>query len=188
MMNTGTANTTTLPRPELAALLSENAHLRAQVTELQAALTKVTEERRENDLTYQVTKFHQAFGYPVRFSPVVPSEEETRFRLGLISEEYLEVLDACGVDVTILKFLIKQVLARTKLKVDLPALAKEYSDLDFVVEGSRLTAGIPRQAVANEVSRSNLEKRGGPKDANGKQLKPPGWKPPDIERILRECG
>jgi hypothetical protein len=33
-----------------------------------------------------------------------------------------------------------------------------------------------------------MAKVGGALDANGKFRKPPGWTPPDIERVLREQG
>jgi predicted HAD superfamily Cof-like phosphohydrolase len=36
------------------------------------------------------------------------------------------------------------------------------------------------EPIFAEIHRSNMNKLNGPKRADGKQLKPEGWKPPDI--------
>jgi hypothetical protein len=42
--------------------------------------------------------------------------------------------------------------------------------------------------IAAEVHRANMAKVGGPKSPTGKQLKPPGWTPPDIFGELKRQG
>lgn len=69
-------------------------------------------------------------------------------------------------------------------------------DLLAVVYGAAVTFGIDLAPFWREVHRTNMAKAGGPKRADGKQLKPEGWQPPDIEGLLaalypmvcRECG
>lgn len=57
-------------------------------------------------------------------------------------------------------------------------------DLIYVVLGSAVAWGIDLDPFFREVQRANMEKLTGPKRADGKQLKPEGWRPPDIETIL----
>jgi len=47
---------------------------------------------------------------------------------------------------------------------------------------------LPMHRLWNEVHRANMDKAGGPKRADGKVLKPEGWKPPDIHGILEQWG
>lgn len=172
---------------QLMFLASAKRAAADRITELQAA-TAAVEERRRNDLSYQVAEFSRAFGYAVHHSPRQPTKKEMWLRIVLIAEEFCEVLEAAGVRRGNLEP-IKQALAfDTLAPVDLPALAKELADLDYVVEGTRLACGIPRQAVANIVHESNMAKRGGATDENGKLLKPPGWQKPDIAGLLRRFG
>ena len=62
------------------------------------------------------------------------------------------------------------------------------TDLDYVVEGTRLEFEIDGGPIAVEVHRSNMAKVGGPVREDGKRLKPPGWTPPDIAGELRKQG
>jgi predicted HAD superfamily Cof-like phosphohydrolase len=167
------------------------AHLEDQVARLQAAATEAVLERRANDLTQQVTKFHQAFGYPVRIQLTEPTADECALRLRLVTEEFLELLEAHGAPKNLRDKVWRQVTEwvawqRTGpgFNIDPVKVADALGDIDFVNEGTRLTYGIPRQPVANEIARSNLAKAGGELDANGKLQKPPGWTPPDISGVL----
>ncbi len=66
--------------------------------------------------------------------------------------------------------------------------ADACGDLDYVIEGARLTLGINGKPVADEIHRTNLAKVGGPIRDDGKRLKPEGWTPPDIAGELRKQG
>jgi predicted HAD superfamily Cof-like phosphohydrolase len=52
-----------------------------------------------------------------------------------------------------------------------------------VVEGARLELGIDGAPIA-AVHEANMKKVSGEVRADGKRLKPPGWKPPDINLEL----
>lgn len=170
------------------------ANLEWQCDYLQREHTQRTNERRANDLSQQVARFHEAFGYPVRHVPEVPSAEEIALRLRLITEEFCELLEAHGMNVGFTDEMFGRIdiwiehSMSNGFNVDLPAAADALGDLDYVVEGTRLTYGIPRQAIANAIQESNMAKAGGTHDATGKLQKPEGWKPPDIEGVLREHG
>lgn len=174
----------------LAALIVERDHLRRQVTELQEQLTARVEQRRQQrleELDSQVTEFHQKFGFPVRKVPTQPTDAEIRFRLKLICEEFFEVIDSCSASTGRASQLAQTFRVWLNeiaiLQVDLPNLAKELADLDYVVEGTRQTFGIPRAPVAKAVHESNMDKEPG----NPKPVKPEGWKAPDIAGILEKA-
>jgi predicted HAD superfamily Cof-like phosphohydrolase len=120
-------------------------------------------------LTAQVREFHTVFNYPIRDVPALPPDEEMWFRVRRIAEEYEELVSA--------------VIAK-----DIIAIADALGDLDYVIEGTRLSLGIPRHAVADVIHDSNMAKAKGIRDESGKPLKPEGWKPPDIEGVLRRFG
>lgn len=68
----------------------------------------------------------------------------------------------------------------------LAPLAHELADLLYVTYGALDQLGIDADAVFAEVHRANLSKASGPKRADGKQLKPEGWQPADVRRVLED--
>lgn len=139
-----------------------------------------------------VGKFHRRFGFPVRDTPAVPTPGEVRFRLRLITEEYFELLAAVcpGMGpVAAMQDLAERMvdsLVIDPAKVDLVAFADATVDLDWVVEGTRATFGLPGAALLREVTTANMRK--GPGVADGKPVKGEGWTPPDIAGVLRAHG
>lgn len=81
-------------------------------------------------------------------------------------------------------------LMRAYFGKDMVEIADGCADLKWVIEGLEHTLQLPQQAIWNEVSRSNLSKISSTgkvlKREDGKVLKPEGWSPPDIEKILKE--
>lgn len=128
-----------------------------------------------------VREFHKKYGYPVRTSPCIPTDDEIRFRLKLISEEYVELLGACIPcdELQALKVRIDDLVANTPVFVDLVELADAMEDLDYVVDGTRAYCGLDGEPIHAEVHRSNMAK--GPIDESGKPTKPSDWTPPDVE-------
>jgi len=143
----------------------------------------------------QVKEFMEAVGQVQNSTPTVPDEATVRLRVRLVLEEAFEVAEACydkrpdhGAGVLgHLKRTTLDCLDSLKVDVDLPAAADGFADTDYVVEGSRIAFGIDGGPIAEEVHRANMTKLGGP-IVNLKQMKPEGWKPPDIEGCLREQG
>jgi predicted HAD superfamily Cof-like phosphohydrolase len=140
-----------------------------------------------------VLQFHRLVGHPVREKPGIPDEDEVRLRAHLITEEFFEVLHALfsraernNIDDRYKELI--EFIDDAWVKVNLPEFADGLADLDYVVEGARLVFGINGVPIAAEVHRANMTKAQGPKRADGKILKPEGWKPPDIEGELRKQG
>lgn len=117
-----------------------------------------------------------------RWRPMLPAEAVTRLNELVAEHENSERIGSITDQVKIMR-----AIRECRLDVDMIGVADACGDIDFTVEGLRQCYGIPRQDVADEVSRSNLEKKGGPV-VNGKQMKPEGWRPPDIEGVLRRSG
>lgn len=92
---------------------------------------------------------------------------DTHLRLSLISEEYHELLQAM-------------------LKYDIDAAIDALADLTYVIYGTAVAWNVPLDKFIAIVHEANMRKLTGPKRADGKQLKPEGWQPPNI-RGLREA-
>jgi predicted HAD superfamily Cof-like phosphohydrolase len=60
------------------------------------------------------------------------------------------------------------------------SIADAIGDMLYVVYGAAICHGLDMEPIFEEIHRSNMNKLNGPKRADGKQLKPEGWKPPDI--------
>ena len=131
-----------------------------------------------------VSYFHEAFGLPNVSHPSIPSDDRVALRLRLIDEEYQEVRSE------LTNILEKQ---RYGHRIDDPCrrladLAKELSDLIYVIQGTALEFGLPLNAVFAEVHRSNMSKLGPDGKPiyrdDGKVIKGPGYREADILGIL----
>lgn len=170
-------------------LEAENARLRAQVTDLQATGTRLVEERRANDLHCQVYEFQRRWDIPTHSVPAVPDEHRVRSRLLLSTEEHCEQLQACFRFNPALEHALLDEVRYAKLSVNLPAIVDAWGDSNYITEGSAICFGVDMKPIAREIHRANLAKRdGGTMRADGKIIKPPGWKPPDIAKLLRQQG
>jgi predicted HAD superfamily Cof-like phosphohydrolase len=117
-----------------------------------------------------VAEFHRAFGVPSLDRPGFP-DGRVSLRINLITEEFVELLLAIG-------------------QRDIVEVADALADLLVVTYGTALEFGIPIDEVFEEVHDSNMSKldeNGKPiYREDGKVLKGPNWRPPDIRHILEE--
>lgn len=136
------------------------------------------------DTLQQVRYFHEAFGMPVVGHPRVPSDERVALRLRLIDEEYQEVRSE------LTNILEKQRYGHT---VDDPNrrladLAKELSDLVYVIQGCALEFGLDLDRAIAIVHASNMSKLGADgkpiRRADGKVLKGPNYRAPDLSELV----
>lgn len=149
-------------------------------------------------LRQQVQAFHKAIGAHGPASPIVPRDAVVRHRVKMAAEEFSELVEAVIEKqpssnyvtwrvVALLRELLVH-LCRVPLDVDLVEVADALADLDYVNEGTRLEFGIDGGPIASMVHSTNMAKVSAGKDARGKQLKGPGWVPPDIAGELRRQG
>ena len=139
----------------------------------------------------RVREFHRRMVQPVRETPTIPPDDEVRFRLRLIAEEFFETMEACLVSASYAtihgaKDLIRQHINMARVSVNLPEFADGLEDLDYVVEGARAYFGIDGEPIARVVHEANMAKE--PAPDGGKAIKPPGWTPPDVATELERQG
>lgn len=122
------------------------------------------------DMFNSVVEFQKAFGQLVSDKPEFPDSKTRILRMRLLSEEFVEY-NAAEHDNNFIE------------------VADALADLIYIACGTAASYGIPLNAIFEEVHRSNMAKLvdGKPlKREDGKIIKPEGWKPPDIEKIIKE--
>lgn len=112
-----------------------------------------------------VLEFHRRFGVLVGAQPALPDESVVVLRRRLIDEELAE---------------LDQAIADR----DVVQVADALADLLYVVYGTAISFGLDIRPVFEEVHRANMAKVGGGTRDDGKVLKPDGWQPPSIGRLL----
>lgn len=120
-----------------------------------------------SDWFKDVLAFHEKFGCYIGKTPAFPSREVIHLRNGLVTEEFTEFINAT--------------MAR-----NLAGTADAMVDLMYVILGTAVSLGIDLRPVWDAVHATNMAKVGGGKRDDGKVLKPPGWVPPNIEKVLAE--
>lgn len=176
-----------------AAVMGKHGAEPSDYLAIRAALDRVKHRLARPSVHDQVTEFHVAMGAPIGEKPAELTRERLEFRLSLIAEECLELLDAAGYTLTGREDGKKPTLQFGQLGADgrwrttpfdMVEVADALGDLDYVVEGMRLELGIDGAPIAAEIHRTNMLKSTGPVRADGKKLKPEGWLPPDIRACL----
>jgi len=139
-----------------------------------------------------VSNFHQGIKAPVGDPAAIDCTVDMALRVRLIAEEFDELLSALCPRFGESEFIKEAVEAwlreRNTLggETDPVEAADALADMCVVTIGSAVAWGIPLPEVWDEVHRSNMAKLGGPIREDGKQLKPPGWTPPDIAGVLKK--
>jgi predicted HAD superfamily Cof-like phosphohydrolase len=126
----------------------------------------VTMSDTDHSTTTYVTEFHRVFDVAI---DAPWTDDLIKLRLNLLLEELCELESA--------------LLARDHLNV-----AQESADLEYVLHGTAISLGIDLDAAVAEVYRSNMSKLsadGTPlKRADGKILKGPNFRPPDMSAVI----
>jgi len=140
-----------------------------------------------------VAYFNQAIKTPRGDTPEMRAAE---LRARLILEEAFETVEAMvGVDRAcelIDEAVVKQDVIRID-QCDEPDMVEAVDglcDLLYVTFGAFDAFGIDAESFFQIVHEANMTKLGGPQDANGKQLKPTGFVPPQerIRELLVKMG
>jgi predicted HAD superfamily Cof-like phosphohydrolase len=131
-----------------------------------------------------VREFHEHPGseQPVADWPTVPSPDLARHRGRLIYEEFKEVM------VELTKLMHSDERSDDENVETLGMLLKELCDLRYVLDGTAVSLGLPYAAAYRAVHKSNMTKVFPDGtfhvNENGKVLKPPGYKPPNMLRFV----
>lgn len=137
-----------------------------------------------------VRQFHATFGMPVRTGQPTVDIERIHLRVGLIAEEFAELMGAVygdDAEQAVLATVTEAVAGEAHTR-DTVGAADALADLIYVIYGMALETGIPLDAVLHQVQRSNLSKLGADGKpiyrADGKVLKGPGFFEPRIAEAL----
>ena len=124
----------------------------------------------------KVKEFHEAMGMTIGVWP--PTAEEVGLRDSLMYEEWRETAQE----------LYPGGSFESSKDANKKRLAKELADLLYVVYGTAVSFGIPIDEVFEEVHRSNMSKLVDGKPSyreDGKVLKGPNYKPPQLDHIFK---
>ncbi len=99
--------------------------------------------------------------------PCIPEKQLKLLHGKLIIEEISETLDAIDRD-------------------DIIELADGICDSIVVLLETAIIYGIDIRPIWDEVHRTNMAKKGGKLRGDGRLMKPEGWKPPDIKRLIKK--
>jgi len=128
------------------------------------------------DWQKDIIEFQTKMGQECHTKPTLPTKKSLELRYRLIDEEVnKELLPALK--------LYSEVGYEPLCEAD---VADGIVDSIYVLIGCAVSFGIDLGPIWNEVHRSNMLKAGGPRDSNGKILKPEGWKHPDIAKLIEE--
>ena len=145
-----------------------------------------------------VDEFHQKFGVP-HGDPKHPTLdfERVRLRFDLIAEEFCELIAALygentaedvRADIAGAIWFAQRIEDMDPRTGDIVEVADALGDLEVVINGFALEAGIPLPSVIAEIHRSNMSKLGADGEPilreDGKILKGPNYTEPDIEGVL----
>jgi len=117
-----------------------------------------------------VHDFHTAFGQRVGTKPEFPGASERSLRMKLMAEEMREYTEA-------------------ESNNDIVNMAVELADIIYIACGTAVSYGIPLDEVFDAIHEANMKKLVDGKvikNEHGKVVKPEGWKPADIEGILKK--
>lgn len=149
-----------------------------------------------------VKEFHETFGHPVCTEPKLPHVKRVKLRLDLILEEIGELIDSIAGSQEEHRYLmasVHRIDQARKLIQDAPAyefkkadilhVAKELSDVNYVVQGAGLELGFDLDLTTSEVHESNMSKCGEDGrpiyNEKGKVLKGPFYRLPDMAKPLK---
>ncbi|QRV01415.1 nucleoside triphosphate pyrophosphohydrolase family protein [Arcanobacterium phocisimile] len=137
-----------------------------------------------------VRQFHSVYRLPVCDDKPNSDRERVHMRLGLVAEEFAELVGAVygAKSRSIIEEAWEESRTHDDHTRDTIEVADALGDLVYVIYGMALELGIPLTDVLEEIHASNLSKL----DANGepiyredgKVLKGPNFFQPDIARVL----
>ena len=151
-------------------------------------------QREGDDPEALVRRFHHVYGLPVRTDGPSLERESLHMRMGLVAEEFAELVGAVygGAAREQVESGYRRALAVDDGARDTVGAADALADLVYVVYGMALETGIDLAAVLAEVQRSNMSKLGADGRPvyrqDGKVLKGPGYLPPDVAAVLARGG
>ncbi len=155
--------------------------------------------RKKSDHQSRVEKFMAFAKQDIPSSPTMPDEKTRELRAKLILEETLETIRDLGFSMAIHNGALHQGLELSKNLIDdiafnptgketLSGIADGCADIIVVTTGTLSACGIADVSIQREVDKNNLAKFGPGHSyrEDGKLVKPPGHRPPDLEGVIEK--
>lgn len=139
----------------------------------------------------RVNEFMNLAKQPIPNKPTLPDDKTRKLRAKLIFEECWETIRDLGFDITLDGATIpKEVGYTPNDKECLKGIADGCADISVVTMGCASACGIDMEPVLEEVDNNNLAKFGPGHSyrEDGKLIKPPNHKPPNLADILIQQG
>jgi predicted HAD superfamily Cof-like phosphohydrolase len=142
----------------------------------------------------RVYDFMKLAGQDLPEVPALPSKDTRELRARLILEEALETVEALGFKASAtMGFSVvssKDFILLDGPEPDLVEIADGCADISVIATGTLIACGIEDAELLAEVDKNNLAKfgEGGYRREDGKWMKPPGHKSPDITAVLKSQG
>lgn len=118
------------------------------------------------DWYQDVLDFHKKFGCEIGAEPSLPASSTVELRKALVQEEIDELFHA---------------MQQPEEAEALVGIADALADSIYVLIGFAITYGIDLRPIWDLVHASNMAKEGGATRADGKIMKPEGWKSPEAD-------
>jgi predicted HAD superfamily Cof-like phosphohydrolase len=170
---------------------AETTEARQRTHEAREDHAAVVERMYQLDYQAKVREFHTATGAAVSATPTTQDASTRALRCRLMLEELKEFIQASGCRLIGAGDLL-DVHSVVGAKPDLPAMGQELSDMQYTLSGTAEAHGLPLTALFAEVHAANMRKVGPDGrariQADGKVLKPDGWRPPDVAAVLKRHG
>lgn len=126
-----------------------------------------------------ITNFMSCAGQATPILPEMPPIEVRALRLNLIAEEFSELARAYGFQAQV------NIKPDPELKPDIVEAFDGIEDLLVVTVGAGVAMGLPLQEGWDEVHSSNMSKFvDGHRREDGKWIKGPSYRKPDLKAIL----
>lgn len=134
-----------------------------------------------NSWQIDISELQEAFGHPSHVEDDEPIEfRDVELRAELLREEVREALEA----MTGTQWEILEMSTATETGQDMTEAIDALVDIIVVTLGAACAWGVDLEPIWDEVHRTNMAKVNGPVREDGKQLRPPGWKPPNVADLL----
>jgi len=134
--------------------------------------------------------FRTAAEIPSPDSPTIPPTKELKLALRILTEEFCEVYEKfyprTGARLKDLALTVIDDESVTPCIPPVYEVAHELGDVAYVTENFFKSIGVDSEPVHDEIQRANLDKAKGPRRADGKVLKPEGWRPADIKSVIEK--
>lgn len=123
-----------------------------------------------SDAARMLAEFHELIAHP--------ATDALWTRRTLHDEEHAELVEALE------DLRLARELSPGQDRRELEAVARELADVIYIAYGTAHSLGIDLDVALAEVHRANMTKANGPRRADGKALKPPGFIPPNMAEAV----